>query len=110
MKNPRPSQVNQDIDSTGKNSYVWIFKGTFEVSDVWIADGFNLTPERLQRILESALETELGWANCETELKTTSQVLTAPNPDSIRKEQGYDVAVVKNDAQYVSIRTQKVSA
>lgn len=60
------------------------FKWTveFTIDETWVADGFDLTTERAQRMIEK----ELGWArSTEVHAKTVK----APDPKSIRKAQGY---------------------
>jgi hypothetical protein len=88
MLNPSLDQIDSNAESCGKNQYQWTFTGTVTVSDVWVADGFNLTPERLQRIIQDAFVSELGFAD-HGEVMTTSMVTGSPDPMTIRKEQGY---------------------
>lgn len=61
------------------------FKWTveFEVDEVWIADGFNITDQRALDMLSN----DLQFANIGTELG--AKVLSAPDPTAIRKAQGY---------------------
>lgn len=58
-----------------------MFKWTveFQVSENWVADGFNLTDDRALNMLSS----ELGWAYEGIELK--AKVVKRPNPDEIAK-------------------------
>lgn len=58
--------------------YTWTVK--VSIHPTWVADGFDLTEERLRDILANAL----GWAR-ETELD--GAVVKAPDPDQIRAEQ-----------------------
>ena len=88
MRNPTPAQIDTDNDSTGKNTYEWTFTGTIEVSDVWVADGFNLTNARLRQIIMEGLQNDLAFAHT-SELGVTATIVDAPHPQSIRKEQGY---------------------
>ena len=88
MTNPTLDKINAEVDSTGKNQYVW--KGKFEitVADLWVADGFNLSDKTLQEMLHDALE---RWLCCAYagEFSVSASITSAPNPDSISKEQGY---------------------
>ncbi len=88
MTNPRPNQIDPSKDSTGKNRYRWTFKATVEVSDVWVADGFDLTQDRLDLLIENAVAHALSFANS-SEYSASAKVLTAPDPISIRREQGF---------------------
>ncbi len=60
------------------------YKWTIEVvvDPIWVADGFDLTPERAQRMLRR----ELDFAH---EHEVTATVTEAPDPDAIAVEQGY---------------------
>ena len=55
------------------------FTVEFEVSPVWIADGFDMTDERAQMMLESALP----YANSETELR--ARVVKKPSKAAIER-------------------------
>lgn len=55
----------------------WSATITVEVAPCWVADGFNLTPERLQRILEDAFQSELGYAYSH-EVVVTADVQQVP--------------------------------
>lgn len=61
------------------------FKWTveFEVDEVWVADGFNLDDERAQEMLL----VDLGYARPH---EVSAKVISAPDPKSIKKAQGYD--------------------
>lgn len=67
--------------------FVWRAEFTLTVAPVWVADGFDLTEERLNRILEEAFSNELGFAT-EDEVLVAGKVTKAPAPSAIRKEQG----------------------
>ena len=56
----------------------------FQVSENWVADGFDLTDERALKMLAN----DLGWADMETELK--ARVVDRPSEAEIRKAQGYE--------------------
>ncbi len=61
---------------------------TVEVSDNWIADGFNLAePERLEQLKE-AVENMLPYAY-EHELKVVATVQSQPNIEVLNKLMGY---------------------
>jgi hypothetical protein len=60
--------------------YKWTVE--IEVNEVWVADGFDLTDERLKEMIES----ELGYSYSH---ETRVQVLKAPSPKKIRRAQGY---------------------
>jgi hypothetical protein len=60
------------------------FKWTveFEVSDNWVADGFDLTDDRALAMLMS----DLGWA---TPDELGARVIKRPRDEDIAREQGY---------------------
>ncbi len=58
------------------------WKLEIEVSESWVADGFELTQQRAKDIIESAIP----YSSSE---ETTVKILKAPTQDSIRKAQGY---------------------
>lgn len=60
------------------------FKWTaeIEIADCWVMDGFNLTAERLHDILWR----QLGYAHGH---EIAVRILQAPDPEEIRREQGY---------------------
>jgi hypothetical protein len=60
--------------------FKWIV--SIEVDPLWIADGFNLTEERLNEMLLR----ELSWAYAH---EVKGQIIEAPDPKAILKEQGY---------------------
>ncbi len=53
------------------------------VSALWVADGFDLTTERANRMLAK----ELGWANGS---EFEAEVVSAPNADEVAVEMGYE--------------------
>lgn len=61
--------------------YEWTAK--IRVADVWVADGFELTKERLHEMLME----HIGWC---TAGEVEAEVVSSPNPEEIRKEQGYE--------------------
>lgn len=63
------------------DKYRWVV--AIEVSPVWVADGFDLTPARLRDI---ALGKILPWARPE---EVATEVIEAPDSRAIRREQGY---------------------
>lgn len=60
--------------------YEWTAK--IKVADVWVADGFELTSERLHEMLMK----EIGWCYPS---EVDAEVITFPDPQEIKKEQGY---------------------
>lgn len=64
------------------------FKWTIEIeiNEVWVADGFEITADRIQEMIQEAL----GFSR---EEETRVSVIAAPHPDEIRKAQGYEVTV-----------------
>ena len=63
--------------------YEWTVK--IRVNAVWVADGFNLTEDRLNSILGEHLD----YARS-TEYE--GEIVKAPNADAIAREQGYTSA------------------
>lgn len=61
--------------------FKWVVE--FEVDEVWVADGFDLTDERALDMLAQ----HLRYAYMTTELG--AKVISAPPPEEIRKVQGY---------------------
>jgi len=55
----------------------------FEVDEIWVEDGFNLTDERALDMLAN----DLRFANMNTELG--ARVIKAPKPEKLRALQGY---------------------
>ncbi len=62
--------------------YKWTVE--FQVADVWVEDGFDLTNERALNMLAE----DLSMAEIGHELK--AKVIKAPSKKAIRKEQGYN--------------------
>lgn len=54
----------------------------FEVDEVWVADGFNLTDERALEMLQS----DLQWAD---DHELTAKVIRAPSRLRVARVQGY---------------------
>lgn len=67
--------------TTKKKFFKWTVE--FEVDEIWVADGFELTEERALEMLAH----DLGWADMGTELK--AKVIKSPSPKAVRKAQGY---------------------
>lgn len=67
--------------------YIWKAEFTLTVVPCWVADGFDLTEERLNDILQEAFSSHLGWSY-EGEVVTKGTVTAAPDPARIREEQG----------------------
>ncbi len=62
--------------------YKWTVE--FEVAEVWISDGFELTDDRALDMLSN----DLGYANIGTELR--AKVIKSPKQADIAKAQGFD--------------------
>lgn len=61
--------------------YTWTVQ--ISVADTWVADGFDLTADRLKDMVLA----DLGYAyDGEVRVK----IIKAPKPEDIRKEQGYE--------------------
>lgn len=63
-------------------TFKWVVE--FEVTETWVADGFDITNQKAMGMMEDALPFASG-----AEFKAT--VLKAPDPKLIRKTQGYTV-------------------
>jgi hypothetical protein len=57
----------------------------FEVDELWVADGFNLTAERAKDMIERALPHSYAP-------ETAARIISAPGAEAILKAQGYKVA------------------
>lgn len=75
-------------DGAGMPMFKWRFEATLEVSATWVMDGYDLTPQRLQEMLEDAIGRELGYAR-DDEVKVSGLIRTAPDPRQIQITQGY---------------------
>lgn len=75
------TQTKLKTDEPDPNKF---FKWTvdIEVNEVWVADGFEVTAERLQEMLQEAI----GFSY---ESETRVRVVKAPSEQEIRKAQGY---------------------
>jgi hypothetical protein len=62
------------------DAFRWVVAIT--VDPIWVADGLDLTKERMHRIMLRAI----GWAR---EGEVDCEILSAPDPTRIRSEQGY---------------------
>jgi hypothetical protein len=74
-------------------SFQWTVE--IEVDETWVADGFDLTDERAHDIMCHALPFAYGY-----EIK--ARVLSAPDPDTIARAQGYE-----SDAQREALRAKR---
>lgn len=63
-----------------ENGYTWVVKVT--VDQVWVADGFELDADRARDMVLA----DLGYAR---DWEVEVEVIEAPGPARIRKEQGY---------------------
>lgn len=61
--------------------YTWTVQ--ISVADTWVADGFDLTADRLKDMVLS----DLGYAH---DGEVVTKIIRAPKPEDIRKEQGYE--------------------
>lgn len=66
------------------------FKWTveIEVNEVWVADGFEVTAERVQEWIQEAI----GYSY---DSETRVRVVKAPDPKEIAKAQGYESNVAR---------------
>lgn len=69
--------------------YKWTARVNVEIADLWVADGFDLTPERAEEIFTDAIDAVLTTAHGH-ERKVSVSITRAPDPKAIRKEQGYE--------------------
>lgn len=65
----------------------WTIKIEVEISDNWVADGFNLKDDSLD-IFKEAVENCLPYAY-ENEIRVKSKILKAPAKEKILELQGY---------------------
>lgn len=63
-------------------AYEWIVK--IRVAPSWVADGFDLTPERATEMVTDLLPYSHDY-------ETSAEVLSAPDPKQIQAEQGHKV-------------------
>src|SRR5690242_18883125 len=63
--------------------YKWTIE--IEVNEVWVADGFEVTAENIQEMLQE----RIGFAH---DNETRCRVVKSPSVNSIRKAQGYEHA------------------
>ena len=63
-----------------KKKFKWVVE--IEVDEVWVADGFNLTEDRMHDIMCDALPFAYGF-------EIDTKVLDAPSNKRIAKAQGY---------------------
>lgn len=63
------------------NKFKWVVE--FEVDEIWVADGFDLTEDRAIEMLSE----ELPYANIDGELN--AKILKSPDKNKILKVQGY---------------------
>lgn len=73
---------------TSPNYFEWTVR--IVVAKGWVADGFNLTSERMleavRSILPYATDDEIG-----------TMILRSPEPDDILSAQGYDLSTLTSD-------------
>lgn len=63
----------------------WKLEVEIEVTEDWVADGYEATPERIQRVLE---ENDMTWCMPD-EYRVKVKTLSAPKQEAVRKLQGY---------------------
>lgn len=68
-------------EKTMPKTFKWTVE--FEIDETWVADGFEMTDERANDMIQNAL----GWA---TSSEVKARVLKSPDPKKIRKAQGYN--------------------
>lgn len=78
--------VRRTIEDTLRGSRTWKLEVTIEVADTWVADGYEATPERVQRILE---ENDMTWTRIGDEYRVRVKTLDAPHTGTVRALQGY---------------------
>ena len=66
-----------------KKFFKWAVE--IEINEVWVADGFEVTAERIQELIQEAI----GYAY---DHESRVRVIAAPDPEEIRKAQGYVTA------------------
>lgn len=69
-------------------SFKWTATIEIEVDRTWVADGFDLTTERLDRMLGRMIENELSYATPD-EVGARGIITAAPPREEIRAAQGY---------------------
>lgn len=60
--------------------FKWVIE--VEVDEIWVADGFNLTKERAEGIMQKALPYSYSH-------ETAVKIISAPDPKEILIAQGY---------------------
>lgn len=63
-----------------KRTFKWVLE--IEVSEDWVADGFDITEENVQNIAD-------GINPYAVEGEYTARILKAPAPELVRQAQGY---------------------
>lgn len=80
MKTTRVMETGPD----GRRRYVWTIR--VEVSETWVEDGFDFSPDRVMRLEESLV----SYAIPQEEVSI--RVMSSPPADAIRIAQGYQGA------------------
>ena len=65
--------------------YKWIVE--IEISEVWVADGFEITADDVQEMIQK----QIGYSY---EHETRVRIVKSPTVEEIRLTQGYTTAVV----------------
>lgn len=76
-------------DGRIRRRYQWTAEVVIEVDDLWVADGFDITDERLSEMVSDGLYNDLCCAHSGVECAVSSaRVTSAPDPAIISVEQG----------------------
>ena len=67
----------------------WEIKITLDVSDNWVADGFDMSDKGRIEELEEAIQGMLPFAYYKQEVKTDIEILATPTKKEIGKLQGF---------------------
>lgn len=80
----RTKQTAANIMDDGRPArrFKWVVE--FEVDEVWVADGFEITND----VAAEMIEKRLGYAN---DSEISARVIAAPDATAIREAQGYEV-------------------
>lgn len=78
------AKERDDVSQQRPTRYRWTIE--IEVAAEWVADGIDLTSERMQRIM---CERAFPYLKAS---EITCRTIAAPNPEDIAREQGYSSA------------------
>ena len=68
-------------------SQKWTLEVTVEVSEMWVEDGYEFTPEGLVELLSE--HSVLKWYDYNKEMRVTATAKSIPPKATIRRIQGY---------------------